>query len=616
MSIFTFKDEEALGVVSAVDTATVVVAVDNIDLLRKMQVNRLAVLQSSKPGQYLIGVVQKITRDVRVAKELSDDGDGEPAEAEERNTVRVTLIGTFIEREGSVSNVFRRTLETVPEIDANCFPVEGDRLTQFMRVISHQGQDDVPRLSLGTYTLDENAEAFLNANRFFQRHAVIVGSTGSGKSWTTARLLEQIAALPNANAVLFDIHGEYHTLQGAGVRHFRIAGPADLEQKSGLENGVIFLPYWLLAYEDMVAMLVDHTDQNAANQSMLVSRSVTSHKRKYLEKGKHHEVLANFTVDSPVPYSLDDVHKELIGLNEEMVEGARGQKQGDYFGKLSRLIARMENKRQDRRLGFMFQAPEETSDFAWLERFAKILMAGTRDQSDAAGGVKVIDFSEVPSDILPLIVSRIASLVFFVAQWTERSYRHPVALLCDEAHLYIPERVQSGGIIESALGSFERIAKEGRKYGVGLVVISQRPSEVNRTVLSQCNNFVALRLTNAEDQAVVQRLLPDNLGGLSGLLPILDTGEALVVGDASLLPSRIRISQPKSKPDSGTVNFWDRWAKDEPSEQIATAVMAWRRQSSVGMKGAEIATQNSPSSSSPVEQVAASPPKKKKTNNG
>lgn len=144
-----------------------------------------------------------------------------------------------------------------------------------------------------------------------------------------------------------------------------------------------------------------------------------------------------------------------------------------------------------------------------------------------------------------------------MAQWTDSGERHPIALLCDEAHLYIPERGSSAGILASALGMFHRIAKEGHKYGVGLIVIIQRPSEVSRTVLSQCNNFVALRLTNAEDQSVVQRMLPDNLGGLAGLLPVLDTGEALVVGDACLLPARIRIAEPKSKPDSGTVEFWD-----------------------------------------------------------
>lgn len=579
-ALFSFNDHDSLGVVRAVDTASVVVGVDNLELLRKMQVNRLVVLQSSKAGQFLVGIVQRIVRDAPTAKDIErEEETGEPRVAE-RNTVKITLIGTFIERDGSKSNLFRRTLESVPEIDAFCFSLEGDLLTRFMRVLSHQSDSDAPRLSLGSYALDLHAEAYLNANRFFQRHAAIVGSTGSGKSWTTARLVEQIAELPNGNAILFDIHGEYGTLTGAGIRRYRVAGTSDLESGNGLDDGVLYLPYWLLAYDDMVAILVDRDDNNAPNQAMIMSRSVVTAKRKYLENGTHADILSNFTIDSPVPYDLKEVFNEIEAKNVEMVPGARTEKQGDFFGKLSRLIARMENRVSDRKLGFMFQAPAETTEFGWLERLAKQLMAGTRDQANAKGGVKIIDFSEVPSDILPLIVSRVASIVFSVAQWTRSDERHPIALLCDEAHLYVPERGSSTGILASALNTFHRIAKEGRKYGVGLVVISQRPSEMSRTVLSQCNNFVALRLTNAEDQSVVQRMLPDNLGGLSGLLPILDTGEALVIGDACLLPARIRITEPKSKPDSGTVDFWDRWSADEPCEAVATAVQSWRKQSS------------------------------------
>jgi DNA helicase HerA-like ATPase len=578
-ALFAFDDNEALGVVRAVDTASVVVGVDNLELLRKMQVNRLVILQSSKAGQFLVGIVQRIVRDAPTAKEIEEEGDAEEARIAERNTVRVTLIGTFVERDGTKSNLFRRTLESVPEIDAFCFSLEGELLTRFMRVVSHQSNSTAPRLSLGHYALDLHAEAYLNANRFFQRHAAIVGSTGSGKSWTTARLVEQIAELPNGNAILFDIHGEYGTLTGDGIRRYRIAGTSDLETGKGLDDGVIYLPYWLLAYDDMAAMLVDRDDNNAPNQAMIMSRAVVGAKRKYLEDGKYDDILANFTIDSPVPYDLQAVHDEIEAKNVEMVPGARTEKQGDFFGKLSRLIARMENRISDRRLGFMFQAPVETTEFGWLERLAKRIMAGTRDQADAKGGVKIIDFSEVPSDVLPLVVSRIASVVFSVSQWTASSDRHPIAILCDEAHLYLPERGASTGILATALDTFHRIAKEGRKYGVGLVVISQRPSEVSRTVLSQCNNFVALRLTNAEDQSVVQRMLPDNLGGLVGLLPILDTGEALVVGDACLLPARIRIAEPKSKPDSGTVDFWNEWSANTAKEQIASAVQSWRKQS-------------------------------------
>ncbi len=493
--------------------------------------------------------------------------------------VRIALIGTLADKVGTRNNVFLRTLETVPEIDANCFALEGARLTAFMRVIANISGDG-QRLSLGHYTLDESADAFLNGNKFFQRHAVVVGSTGSGKSWTTARILEQVAALPNANAIVFDIHGEYAPLASKGFRHFRIAGPADLSGKASLDNGVIFLPYWLLGYEAMTSMFVERSDQNAPNQAMVMSRAILAAKQKYLEAQGRSDLLENFTIDSPIPFDLTGVIDELSMLNEEMVPGARAnsEKAGEFNGKLSRMIQRLENKRTDRRLGFLFQGASETQAFDWLDRLVKALLAGAVDQNDGGGGVKVIDFSEVPSDVLPLMVSLVAMLAFSVQQWTEASMRHPVAIFCDEAHLYIPERQHAGGAGEISVEIFERIAKEGRKYGVGLVVISQRPSEVNRTVLSQCNNLVAMRLTNGDDQSVVRRLLPDSLAGFGDLLPVLDTGEALVVGDASLLPTRIRVSTPEHRPNSGTVEFWERWTSDKPGGGLAVAVDGWRKQ--------------------------------------
>ena len=384
--------------------------------------------------------------------------------------------------------------------------------------------------------------------------------------------------MPNANALIFDLHGEYEPLVNCGIRRFRIAGPGDLDKGRGLNDGVVYLPFWLLGYEAMTSIFVDRSDQNAPNQTMLMSRKVIDAKRRFLESVNHQDVLDNFTIDSPVPFDLDWVAKELNTLNKEMVSGNRGPKQGPYFDKLSRMIARFENKRTDRRLGFLFQGGSETQQFDWLETLCSTLVGGSQDQVDKKGGVKIIDFSEVPSDILPLMVSLVARLTFSLQQWTPPEKRHPVALFCDEAHLYIPERAQGDAASEISISIFERIAKEGRKYGVGLVVISQRPSEVNRTVLSQCNNLIAMRLTNAEDQGVVRRLLPDSLGGFSDLLPILDTGEALVVGDASLLPSRIRIAEPRARPNSGTVDFWDEWSKDTPIGAIPAAVNGWRKQ--------------------------------------
>lgn len=340
------------------------------------------------------------------------------------------------------------------------------------------------------------------------------------------------------------------------------------------------LPFWLSGYEALIALFVDRTDQNAPNQSMLMARCITDAQRASLDPVQHADVLANFTIDSPVPFDIEAVHRQLVFLNEQMVSGSGGKdKQGPYFDKLSRLIARFEAKRNNRRLGFIFQPPAACMDMEWLSEVTHLLTGGRGSQADNRGGIKIIDFSEVPSVILPLMVSLIARLVFTVSQWTLPNSRHPIAFFCDEAHLYIPERSSSESADEISVGIFERIAKEGRKYGVGLVVISQRPSEVNRTVLSQCINVIAMRLTNEDDQAVIKRLLPDSLGGFGDFLPVLDVGEALVVGDASLLPTRVIVGEPKFKPNSATVDFWDCWNNGGTTSDTADAVLSWRRQS-------------------------------------
>ena len=181
---------------------------------------------------------------------------------------------------------------------------------------------------------------------------------------------------------------------------------------------------------------------------MLMSRTIVAAKRKYLSKDNQEEVLENFTIDSPVPFFLAEVIAEIERLDIQMVPGTRPntEKQGPFNGKLSRLVERLQNKQTDRRLGFLFQAPKRTMDFEWLNKLVTTLVAGTKDQPDKLGGLKIVDFSEVPSDILPLIISLVAKLVFSIQQWTPTEHRHPIALFCDEAHLYIPERQSSSGI--------------------------------------------------------------------------------------------------------------------------------------------------------------------------
>lgn len=193
--------------------------------------------------------------------------------------------------------------------------------------------------------------------------------------------------------------------------------------------------------------------------------------------------------------------------------------------------------------------------------------------------IKVIDFSEVPSDILPVMVGLVGRLIYQIQFWTNHEDRHPIALVCDEAHLYLPKKDGKNPIEKRAIESFEKIAKEGRKYGVALFIVSQRPSDVSTTILSQCNNIISLRLTNAEDQSTVRKLLPDSLDSLLDILPIMDVGEALVVGDSVLLPSRIKITPPTEKPLSETVKFWDRWTENTSNLDFMAIVENLRKQS-------------------------------------
>ncbi len=567
MSIFNYKPEDLLGTVESVDTTTVVIRVESDERLHDLQVNHLLAVQSSKTNQHLIGLVSKIVR-----KSVLTDTDTPVEECHNFNILKVVLIGTHIDKVGDKVNVFRRTLSTVPTINAECYLVNGDRLKKFMQAISSipDGEDTVS-LQIGNYSIDEDAIAWLNGNKLFQRHSVIVGSTGSGKSWCVARILEQVAALKSADAVLFDIHGEYGPLVGENFSHFKVAGPTDTQN-----DGIMFLPYWLLTYEEMLSLMLDRSDTNAPNQAMIFSNAVLVGKQKFLNDNGKTDMAASITLDSPVPYDLNLLLDDLKAIDNQMVPGSGPgkEKQGAYHGKLTRFIQRLQSKQNDKRLNFMFSQDTSLLQYDYMLYLCKNVM---QPAENGKKGVKIIDFSEVPSDILPLIVSLTARIIFSVQQWSDVAKRHPIAIFCDEAHLYIPANTNKS-IDNASLDNFERISKEGRKYGVGLVVISQRPSEVNRTVLSQSNNFIAMRLTNADDQAVVKRLLPDSLGDYAEMLPILDIGEALVVGDASLLPSRIKVTQPTLKPRSATIDFWDEWANDTTDVDLKAAIESLRKQ--------------------------------------
>jgi len=526
--------------------------------VRKHKVGQLVCLEIHTGVEtWLIGLVEKVTKSISISKGIErDDSEEEDFELEGVsedviNTVRVTLVGTVRWNAIDQKAVFSRSLVQVPDIDSRTFVLQSKQLESFMNILVAAG-DVEHSLALGQYAIDETATAFLDGNKFFQRHAALLGSTGSGKSWTVASILERASKLPSSNLIVFDLHGEYKDLSYA--KQLRIPGPEELGTSN---SSLLYLPYWLMNSEEMQAMFLDSSSFSAHNQVSKFQEIVIDAKKGVLKALKKQDVLDAFTLDSPIPFEINDVIGEMHALNEQMVPGAKAgtEKKGPFNGGFDRLLDRMKSKLTDRRYGFLFQAPSSEHTYDSLANTISHLMDYKANKSQ----IKVIDFSEVPADILPVIVGLVARIIYQVQFWTEPTVRHPLALVCDEAHLYIPKKEGKNPVEQRAIEAFEKISKEGRKYGVALFIVSQRPSDVSSTVLSQCNNVISLRLTNAADQATVKKLLPDSLESLLDILPIMDIGEALVVGDSVLLPSRIKIIPPEEKPISATIDFWTEW---------------------------------------------------------
>jgi len=577
MKLFEFEEQSGarnhsdfLGAVLQVDTRRVVVNAEN-ENLKLASVGKLVALKTGgSVEEWLIGVVERIVRQLVTASEDAGETDENLHPGEEPvsgNAVTITLVGLVRWDAADSRHKFTRSLMDMPDIGQNCFVLRKKSLKKFMSLLVKEG-DGKHALEIGKYALDADAAAFLNGDKFFQRHAAILGSTGSGKSWTVATILERSAELPSSNLVVFDLHGEYRKLSYAD--HLRIPGPDDLGKCA---SDLLYLPYWLMNAEELISMFIDRSEFSAHNQTHIFQDTVVEEKKKRLSEENRSEILESFTVDSPVPFDLESVIARIKHLNEEMVQGARGLKKGDFHGQFSRLLARVAAKLNDRRYGFLFQSPPEWHRYESFHSLAGQILSF----SDNHKGIKVIDFSEVPSDVLPVMLGIVGRLIYYLQFWMPDDIRHPVAIVCDEAHIYLP-RDKGNPNQQRALEVFEKVAKEGRKYGVALVIVSQRPSDVSSTILSQCNNVMALRLANNADIGAVKGMMPETMGGFLDILPMLDVGECLMVGDAVLLPSRIRITPPKEKPLGATIDFWTRWNDRNALPDWALAAENMRRQ--------------------------------------
>lgn len=541
---------EVVGTVQNVDTKKITISVDKEDTLNKLKINDLIVFSGTNADQKLIGIVTKISK-----KRIDVDEDDESNEEIEYsyNFCNATLVGTFYKKfSPTKNNVFKRAVNTYPEINSKVYLADGKALSIIMNSLENEITSD-KRLKIGKYASNQEVQAILDGNKFFQRHAAIVGSTGSGKSFTVANILEKANELPYANLIVFDLHGEYNELSYA--KQIKISD----------DNG-LHIPLWFFNYEEIHSLFIESAEGTSTNQRAAIIKYILENKKKYIQENMPEFSSEIITADTPIPFSAKDLKEylETENIREEGTgdfyktgdkKGLEKTKQGQYYGKLTNLITRLQTKIDDKKYGFVFNE-KDSGKAEYLNKFVAEIMG--KDKK-----IKVIDLSEVPSDMLSIIIGIVTRLVYEVQFWMnpkKEETRHPLAFICDEAHLYMPRDTSKMKAVENkSLEIFEKISKEGRKYGVSLVIVSQRPAELNSTIISQCNNIISLKITNDRDKSAVATMLTDSLVGLVETLPNLDVGEGIVIGDSIKLPTKIILDKPKEEPKSSTIDFWDRW---------------------------------------------------------
>ena len=361
---------------------------------------------------------------------------------------------------------------------------------------------------------NHNIKIPVNGNKFFNKHIAIVGSTGSGKSHTLSTIIYNAIneksgnfTLNNSHIIIFDIHSEYK---------------AAFPNANLIDTKNLVLPYWMLNSDELQELFLD-TESNDHNQRYIFKESVVSERK--LNAGENAEEISKIHFDSPLYFDINkvlkyakDKNEELIDTGETYASGARkGQSkttQGSLHGKLTNFVNRLENKINDKRLDFLLG--EAVKKITFEETLQQLIGYGNDKQSN----ITVIDLSGVPFDVLSITVSLISRILFEYGYFYKRLRNEknpeekvnndiPLLLVYEEAHKYVP--CSELAKYRASKTSIERIAKEGRKYGVTLLLASQRPSEISETIFSQCNNFIAMRLTNPNDQNYVKKLLPDLL---------------------------------------------------------------------------------------------------------
>jgi len=275
------------------------------------------------------------------------------------------------------------------------------------------------------------------------------------------------------------------------------------------------------------------------------------------------------TADSPIFFQIEDMLGQIRNWNIQMVPNTDGDMvPGPLYGEFDRFLIRLDSKVSDPRFKFMFSPTHYTTNDSFVQLLRDFLSI------DTGSRMAIVDLSGVPTEAVGVVAAVVSRIVFEFNLWNPERERFPILLVLEEAHNYVPNRTDYK--LQAAKSSIERITKEGRKYGIGTIIVSQRPKELSETVLSQCNSFIAMRLTNPDDQAYIRKLVPDSLSGLMDMLPSLRTGEALILGDCVALPTRVMIDCPDPKPMSSDVEFAKWWSTGIKDMDVDRVVRRWR----------------------------------------
>tara|TARA_R110000868_G_scaffold165328_6_gene398813 strand:- start:399024 stop:400724 length:1701 start_codon:yes stop_codon:yes gene_type:complete len=453
---------------------------------------------------------------------------------------------------------FQRGVSTFPTTGAEVHALGADAIGKMFNRFQSKGYE------VGYLPSAPSQGVYFDPTGLFGRHFAILGQTGAGKSHTVANLLQRaVKVMPKSHIILLDLHGEYSWKDNNGERHQAFdKGVARYIDARELE-----VPYWLMTFAELCDLLVDHSEREAANQIAFFRDTLFQLK----ETERKELTLDQVSVDTPIFFSLDKLLSLIEDKNQEMVEGTRGKKGGPLLGTFDRFLIRLNSKLNDVRYDFLLK-PKHRNKSDTLDSLLRDFVG----LGDPKSPITIIDLSSVPFDVRPTVAAQIGRLAFEFNYWNPQYADFPLLLVCEEAHAYIP-RADSGQYA-GARKSMERIAKEGRKYGVGLGVVSQRPHELSETVLAQCGSFICLRLTNPTDQNYVKNLVPEAERDLVEVLAGLGRGEAMTLGEAVPLPSRVQFHRPNPEPNSNDIDFYNRWIDGPDDIDVSQIVDRWRRQ--------------------------------------